>query len=311
MFRQVIFSISVFLIFVAASCERPLDLDIDEPESRLVVVSNFTNDKALEVIVSKTKSILSTAETEYILDAEVELYQGDMFLETLDLIPAIGKLNPYYITNTFRPIVNEEYNILVTAPGFDRVMAKSRIPTSINIHSFNVFNLVSFNTPEGNVLYSYNVLLGFDDPVEEENFYHLRFFQQIVNFVINEEGDTIPRGSYLQQIGFNASEDNNFLTAYFDGGVLFEDGPLNGKPISYSFPLQIQLEPRTEILGQIFVELRAVSEEYYLYHNSLSRQQSDPNLPFNEPVIVFNNIKNGQGIFAGYNSSIDSIPVID
>lgn len=312
MFRQGIFLIFLFTVFVAATCERPLDLGIEEPEPRLVVVSNFTNDKALEVIVSKTKSILSSDETEFILDANVELYQRDTFLETLRLVPAVGKLAPYYSTHQFRPKVGVVYNIKVDAPGFASVMAKSSIPANIEINDFEISDLSVFPGNDGNVLYSYNVSLGFDDPAAEQNYYHLKFFQEIINYSSdNEQGDTILGDAYLQQIAFNSNTDNNFLIAYFDGGVLFEDGPFNGKTITSTFPLQIQVEPTSELLGNIFVELRTVSEEYYLYHNSLSRQQSDPNLPFNEPVIIYNNIDNGRGIFAGYSASRDSIPVID
>lgn len=310
MFRQSVFLFILFMLFFAATCERPLDLGIEEPEPRLVVVSNFTNDKALEVIVSQTRSILSSEQTQYVLDAEVNLFEGGDFIETLDLVPAVGKLAPYYTTRSFQPEVNVVYNIKVQAPGFDPVMAQSSIPGIIDINDFDIGNLVVSATNEGNQLYSYDVFLSFDDPVEENNYYHLKFFQQIINY-INIEGNTILLDSYLQQIAFSSSTDNNFVLAYFDGGVLFEDGPLNGKTIAYSFPLQVQIEPNSEILGKIFVELRTVSEEYYLYHNSLSRQQSDPNLPFNEPVIVYNNINNGRGIFAGYSTSLDSIPVID
>ena len=310
MFRQSVFLFILFMLFFAATCERPLDLGIEEPEPHLVVVSNFTNDKDLEVVVSQTKSILSAEETQYVVDAEVELFEGEQFLETLSFVPAVGKLAPYYTTRNFRPKVNVSYNIKVEAPGFDPVMAHSSIPVIIDVNTFDISNLVVNSTNEGNRLYSYDVFISFDDPGTEKNYYHLRFFQQIINY-LNVEGDTILLDSYLQQIGFNSSSDNNFVLAYFNGGVLFEDGPLDGKTISYSFPLQVQVEPSTEILGKIFVELRTVSEEYYLYHNSLSRQQSDPNLPFNEPVIVYNNIDNGRGIFAGYGTSLDSIPVID
>lgn len=310
MFRQGILLIFIVIFFMAATCERPLDLDIDEPEPRLVVVSNFTNDKALEVVVSKTKSILSSSETEYVLNAKVELYQGENFIETLDLVPPLGKLNPYYTTRVFRPEVNVVYNIIVEAPGFDLVMAQSKIPGNIAIESFDISNLVSFPINDGNVAYRYDVMLSFEDPPAEANYYHLKFFQQIINY-FNVEGDTILGEPYLQQIAFNSNSDNNFLIAYFDGGVLFEDGRFDGQMITYTFPLQVQVNPGTEILGQIFVELRTVSEEYYLYHNSLSRQQSDPNRPFHEPVIIFNNIKNGSGIFAGYSTSLDSIPIID
>jgi hypothetical protein len=59
----------------------------------------------------------------------------------------------------------------------------------------------------------------------------------------------------------------------------------------------------------MFAELRTVSEEYYLYYNSLSRQRTGNNGPFADPVMIYGNVENGQGIFAGYNASVDSVAI--
>ena len=42
-------------------------------------------------------------------------------------------------------------------------------------------------------------------------------------------------------------------------------------------------------------------------YTSLIRQLESQDRPFAEPVLVFNNIENGLGIFAGFNRSRDSI----
>ena len=60
-------------------------------------------------------------------------------------------------------------------------------------------------------------------------------------------------------------------------------------------------------MGKLFLELRSVTEEYYRYFAGLSRQKQSSDSPFSEPVIIYDNIDGGLGIFAGYNSSVDSL----
>lgn len=309
MIRLGVFFVGMILI-IAATCERPLDIKLEEPEARLVVISNFTNNQAIQVQVSKSRSVLNTGDIAYINDAVVEIFDEDLLLETLELVPLIGKTPPFYTTRVLVPEVDVVYTIKVEAPGFDPVMAHSKIPPKIDIHSLEITDLiVREGEMENELIYSYTVSLSFEDPEEQLNYYHLNFYQQIINY-INIEGDTTILDTYLQQIDFSPAIDNNSLIAYFEGGVLFEDTPFNGKLIAYTFPLQVRIDEANELIGKMFVELRAVSEEYYQFYNSLSRQQENPGIPFTEPVILFNNIENGQGIFAGYNLSVDSIAVI-
>ena len=134
------FSTIIFLglLLIAATCERPLDLDIPEPDPGLVVISNFTNNQAVEVLVSKTKSIIDPEATQYVENANVEIFQDEVFLETLDFIPTVGKAAPYYTTRQLVPEVNVTYTIKVEAEGFEPVMATSMIPQVIDIKEFIV-----------------------------------------------------------------------------------------------------------------------------------------------------------------------------
>ncbi|MCB0476306.1 MAG: DUF4249 family protein [Flavobacteriaceae bacterium] len=58
------------------------------------------------------------------------------------------------------------------------------------------------------------------------------------------------------------------------------------------------------------MEFRTVSEDYYLYHSSITRQNYSEGSSFAEPVFVYNNIENGHGVFAGFNTSVDSVLLV-
>ncbi|WP_421873166.1 DUF4249 family protein [Marinoscillum sp.] len=52
--------------------------------------------------------------------------------------------------------------------------------------------------------------------------------------------------------------------------------------------------------------MRHCSEAYYAYFKSLENQVNSRENPFSEPILVYNNIENGLGIFASHSSNVDS-----
>ncbi len=303
------YTLFIFVLFLLAlACERPLEISIDEPDPQLVVNSNFTANKEMQVWVSQTQSVLDPSPTLYLLDATVNLYKAEQFLQKLRLINEKGQARPYYTTINFQPEINVDYTIKVDAPGFESVEAISKIPEKIDIQSIRVSDYLIEKNPEGEALYTFSVTIGFTDPAETANYYHLNLFQQIYDYTL-EDQDTLLGSSVFLPIQFNQIIDNNFILAYFDGGVLFEDTPFDGNIVSYSFPISFSIPSLEKTPGKLIVELRSTTQEYYLYQRSLSQQQENPGAPFAEPVSLYNNIVNGQGIFAGYSTSLDSIRV--
>lgn len=300
--------IGMGLIFMGATCERPLDVTIDEPDPELVVVSNFTDDKEMMVQVMKSQSLLNPEPITYIEDAIVRLYEGEDLVQNLELVRDPFYRRSKYSSKNFTAVPNVLYTLSVQAPGFDEIIAKSMIPDIIEIQNLKVSNYVIETTPSGVSTYRFSVTIDFEDPEDLANFYHLNLFQRTYQVIV-EGQDTSFREDVRQSIQFNQVIDNNFILANEGGGVLFDDTPFNGNIVSYTFPLELIVNSREKVIGDLLVELRSVSEDYYRFQRSLSQQQKNPGAPFAEPVILYNNVMNGQGIFAGYSSSIDSIRI--
>ncbi len=304
------FTLSLFagisILGLLVSCEKPVDLNIGRSKSQLVIVSNFTPSQPIVVQVSKTRSPTSTEDSVYVENATVSLYQGAKLLEVLELVSGPTDQPPYYTTRQTTPLVGVTYTIHAQAPDFEPISATSSVPIPTAIRSLRLSDLTISSASGGRTDYRYDVSIVFNDPAEGKNYYHLNFYQQILEYR-SAAGDTLITDASLRKIVFSSELDDNSLIAYFQGGVLFDDKNFNGNPISYSFPLQVNINPRKELIGKMFAELRTVSEEYFLFHNSLSRQQTNSTSPLKEPVMVYANIENGQGIFAGYNASVDSV----
>ncbi len=305
--QRLAFFCFIGLVSMSATCERPLEINITEQEPDLVVISNFEANKDITVQIFQTRSVLSLEAAPFIYDAVVRLYEGETFISNLSLEEDTGG-KPKYTTNNFQPLLNTTYSIMVEAGGFESVMAKSRIPGVTDIKRAKLANLVIERTLEAIVNYSFTVTLDFEDPQNENNYYHLNFLHK--PFLEEaQEKDTAIQEQPLQKIPFTNIDDNNFIIAGEVGGVLFEDTPFNGNFVSYSFPINYSIESPETMLGDLIIELRSVSADYYKYQRSLTQQQNNPGAPFSEPVVLYNNIKNGQGIFAGYSVAIDTIEV--
>jgi|GEM_PF-459743 hypothetical protein len=302
----VLIGISTLLLLVA--CEGQVELDTHDPQPELVLNSNFAPNQPVVVQVSKTRSPLSTEDSLYLDHATVELYEGNRRLELLELVRGTQDAPPYYTTRLTTPAVGNSYTLRATAPDFATVSATSRIPVSTRIRALELYNLSVVPVQPLQMNYTYEVAVFFDDPGREKNYYHLNFYQQVLTYRV-VAGDTLIVGEQFERVRFTSQLDDNSLIAYFEGGVLFDDKKINGIPISYSFPLQTSIDPRRQLVGKMFAELRTVSEEYYLYYNSLSRQRTGNNGPFADPVMIYGNVENGQGIFAGYNASVDSVAI--
>ncbi len=309
---RLFYKLSLALSLLAfQACEDPVLPDFNPAEPQLVLHSSFTEGKAVEVVVSKSRPVLDKPGSNYVLNAKVEIYSDSIYLETLELVmPKSDSLGiPYYTTRRLIPRAGVLYTLKVEAPGCRPVFGESRIPKPINLISANVSGFGIQQDPNPEVWSAnYDLHLSFEDPAMEENFYHIRLKQQILEYE-EAEGDTLITNSYIRPLLFSPEDNNNLQVAHVEGGILLTDGVFNGTLIHYSLPLQVRLKRHSELIGKLFVELRAVSEEYFLYYAGVSRQYQQNESPFAEPVIIYDNIEGGGGIFAGYNLSLDSLLV--
>lgn len=297
------FLVLLILAGILWTCEEPR-LPFGDDQPRLVVISEFTSSRNLEVQVLRTRRVFEPDTVSlYILNAVVEIFRDSTMLEELTLDRE--KTTPTYTSRNLIPEPNIKYRIVVNAPGFEPVTAHSSVPSQILIDGLEVNELLRKPSPSaGKLAYSFRVTMRFNDPGEEDNYYHLNFSQQVRKLPVS--GQDFPAVRIVKPV-FSSLNNDEFTPAR-DGGLLFTDNSFNGRLFAPVFPLRFDLDA-DEYLGQLLVELRAVSRDYFLYQKSIT-QQDGPGLPIQGDAPAYNNIENGVGIFAGYNYSVDSILVI-
>ncbi len=283
------------------SCEEPVDLDLVYPKSKLVISSSFFPDEPVVLRVSATRP-RGEATTTPITNAKVTLYEGNELAEelTYDNSKENGTSGAYR-TRKFVPEVGQLYTVHVSVPGFDPVTAVSSIPEPVEIRSLEVSGLSQVETGD-EMVYDYLLKIDYADPEEETNYYDLRVSQLVIPFTIGPGGDTLRSTPYLKSL---SSADSPELTGGSVSMLIQDKGNLD----FVEFHLQSRLDPRREMLGRIVAELRTVSPEYFFYHRSLVQPGDLGGPGLEEPVIYFNNVASGLGVFAGYNSVHRDVPL--
>lgn len=315
------FIICIIILFFQLSCQENLDLS-EYNKKNTVVICLFSpqNPWVLQLKESKISIHDNTFGAVPIKDANISItneagnevpeflyyYAEDTLRKINFYSPSLSSFDGpkyrvedgFYISTNEKPVAEIPYNLSVKVEGRETIVAKaSPIPKAVKIGDVEILN-------ETTRQFS----IEFEDDSDVENFYHLKIYGLNTSF----------NKTYFAYSITSEIENANGLSGKH--GYLLNDKEQNGQLIkliitanlneAYHLPLP---DSETETGGYI-IELRTVSKEYYSFFMDLEKQldyasqdfiDSDgtQNL-FEEPLQVFSNIKNGYGIFAGYNSDI-------
>ena len=297
----------------ALGCVEEIELDLPEVAPKLVILSNFSNDAELQVSVAQTRSATATTNTPflYFTNAEVTVWSGLSKLDDLELVlPEDEEEAPYYRAPDLQPEVGILYTVKVDVPGFEQATARSMIPRPVEIASMEFSSTIVNGRAEDEAQFDFNVSVGIADPAGEDNYYHLRFFQEFFRYRI-EGMDTIINPSTLLRPSLPVNpttDDIPFVQYSNDQGILIRDNTMDGTVGIFTFEGSVTFNNQLYLPGDFIVELRSVSEDYYRFHTSIARQQ-EADGPFGGDVDLSNNIDNGCGNFSGFSTFTLTRPV--
>ena len=308
---HVITLFSLFILF--STCEKEVQLDIDEVDSKLAILCNFSPDEPFILELTKSKAINSTKLASNIINnADVQICVNNELMETILPQNNSSDANTKYQSSVVLPKIKQVYTLKVEVDGLEPITATSSIPEAIEISHSTIGAITPFETDDDETE-GYQVRLGvqFEDPANETNYYQISFHQEVLTSEQAAQANNIEISS---NDGYSLIDEDiisNFNL--IDGGILFKDLTFNGTTKEFVFQPKFfykpGVPPTTATPINIIIELRSVSEEYYKYYTSVYRQTSRENTPFSNPTVIYSNIKNGYGVFAGYSKSTVKTPI--
>lgn len=258
-----------------------VDLDLPTHDPKLVVNAVLeAGDDLSKVYVSHSLNPVSLNQFSQIDDAVVVLKENNIIIDelTYQLDPNSDSDSAFYYVTDVVMEENKSYQIELTHPDYPTATAQEIIPSPTIIQSAEL-GAVSDNVR--------SLQFSINDPVEVNNYYLLRIKY------IGEKGKW--NGLWFES-NEPAFEGNQAWDQEYDGRkVLFNDQLFDGANKSFSLDVEFWEE-----MDSIKIILYTASEAYYNYHQSrrLQNQGEGSAILGSEPVVVYNNIENGFGIFA-------------
>lgn len=254
------FSCFYFLvILLTVSCEKEVTIDFNQ-EPKLCLNCVLNPDSIITARVTASRGIETSFDFENIDDATILLYENNEFLGELT-----AEGNGSYSLNV-KPISNNEYQIEITHPDYPGGAASTQIPRPpIVAYRFE-------SLPEYEVWV--NAFFEIQDPKSTANYYWLKPFDTNAPFIDN----------------FNRSLDTDSKYGYvYDYYMRISDAGYDGETLSLN---TIAIKGRER-------KFWAVDTHYDKYLKSSLKVQlnKESELPFQEPMQIYSNIKNGYGIF--------------
>ena len=269
-YHKILIFVPLILIIALSSCEKVIDIDLNEAEPRLVVEGAITLNNGPYAVRLTTSGDFFTGEgIAPVSDADVFISGSDGQSETL-----VGVGNGIYITRDLQAVPYTAYSLKIRYKD-EEYTASDTLFDQVNIEelSYSVSELGK-GGPDGSEYENhYDILCKFKDDADKQNF-------------------------YLLQISINGEEITGMRGKYY----LLNDERLNGQMVSYPF-----FGVGANANDTIKVSLSAIGSATYDYFRTLNDALSQGGMgstPYNPISNVSNNALGFFGTFTFDSESI-------
>ena len=254
------------ILLLVLSCEKYLDMEITDTGRKPVVNAVFIADTFPVVKVFESKHILDNTHYKNISNAQVNIIvDGQLWSLTYDTIKRI------YTDTSLR--ISSQSNVIVNV---DTYLGKAEGTTTVPIH-VPILSCDTFPHFDKNGNYDgVELRLRFKDIANVHNYYMITF----------HSNSLYPTFDAYNEPGLE----------YINEKIFLDDFAFDGKIKTLKFFVYRYAGKYMNYNGIIEFYLFHLDESLYKYQLSLQKQINTGNSPFSEPVMVYNNIKNGYGI---------------
>lgn len=290
--------IILILAFFFGSCEKIIDISVPDQSRKIVMNSLLNPDSIVLVQLSQSKSILEDNIVYFLKDAEIEVFEDDDLMGSLEYM-GFGR----YILPGLYPQKNRTYRFEVHDKVLASVYSEVSIPEIVPILEIDTSRSFS---EWGNQ--TFNIDVKIDDPPDVDNYYAMSIAVTSRIFDWQTEEFTDSTETYMTYFNSTGIGDSDIggdfvdqdLTFFIDDKMFFSDALFDGNASKLELSIEYYIYAYMSDTVMIDIRVDHIDPSYYFY--SVSKQkyyQADGN-PFAEPVQVYNNIENGFGILSAY-----------
>ncbi|WP_169728023.1 DUF4249 domain-containing protein [Adhaeribacter aquaticus] len=266
----------VFSLLLLAGCETLVELDLPDHKPRIVVNAVFNPDSLFTVDLSSSQSVFTDHTYTPITDATIKVYKDGQYLFAVE-----HKGKGIYKADR-KPEALKHYELQVSAPGHASIKAASYVPAAPSVRDLKATRVPATNNQSAGIQLSFVL----EDEPGQENYYYIQAYAPDINPFNNQAYNRAIRIEFNKPIKYEFNMENRWF---------FSDKLFNGQKI----PLDLFLETNQREMRH--VQIAHITKKYYDYVRTLEKQSYSDNFGV-MPMPVANNIEQGLGLFAGYNS---------
>ncbi len=293
---------------MTVGCAREVYLELPEEKPQVVAVCHFTPGSQFYVLLTMSQSLGSAEEPELLVEGDVTISKNGQFFDRL--LPVTVNKKQYWVGQD-KVEAGQVYGLSVRVPGVpNTISAQGSAPKQVPLAPMEI-NMekdaeeITLNDGSKAVRIPLVLKPAFGNATN-------RFFAFNIRHSIETTtgGETPVQGeiTVVQSTFITDGRTSSLMYNTPEQVVLVDEGFWNIPDPALRLDVIIPYVPEREMPGEIMVEWRTVSEDYYRYHLSLARQGN--NLPLSDPDAVYNNIINGYGNFSGFSVSIDTVRLV-
>lgn len=298
----------IFLILtIAISCTKTIDFDDEGYANQIVINSTISNNSYFKAYTSKSTSILTNDHSSSPVEASMDLYEDGTLIRQFPT-----QLGGFSATDII-PKAGKTYRMVITSEG-KKMEAETVLPNKVDVISVDTASVESYNNSR-----SILIKMKIKD-TEGDDYYRIVYLLETISYQMDSKGARRYYRSFNQS-GI-ASDDPVFKSVYNNFGDEIIDGPGNDYnifPDTYfngkEYAVRFRTTPGfygntsfgyggTKIYERNEIHIQKLSKDFYNYLKYLKLYRFYHNNPFAEPVPIYSNIKNGIGVFAGYNDEV-------
>jgi len=296
------------LLITLVSCSKTIDFDDEGYANQIVVNSAISTNNYFTSYITKSRSILTSNQNDATVEGSMDLYEDGILIRQFP-----KQLGAFSATDII-PKAGKTYRMVITSEG-KTLEAETILPNKVYVISVDTTSVKSINN-----LRNIIIKMKIKDP-EGDDYYRIVYMRETISYLQDNNGVRKYYKNYNQS-GI-ASDDPVFKSVYNNFGDEIIDGPgndynifpdnyFNGKEYSIKFRTTPGFYGNTSsyysfgtpIYERNEIHIQKLSKDLYNYLKYLKLYNFYHDNPFAEPVPIYSNIKNGVGIFAGYNDEV-------
>ena len=296
--RYIIPIIVLFAMTVSLTqCISETEIDIPYEPAKISVICHPVPNRPIYATLGYSSTVTSDSIIPNDFFPLVDIFSGsgklfDSLRKNLD-----DNTNKPFWKSTEYPKADSAYSLRIINPEFpyDTITASTFIPKPMKVAVTADMDSIPPTIVAGRVIKQIPISITVDDIWKSDS-----LFAASIVFVRTNLAGGDTRSVPARFVAAGPTLSNLHVTP--DNSILVEKKFWKGNfPRTLNLTLVVDYLEQYEEPLRISVEWRTASSEYYQYYLSLARQ-GNIGLPFNDPDILYNNIKGGYGNFSGYST---------